>query len=111
MKKDLKKYLFGKKTIGVAQVELLNSSDVEGDLKIIVQAIQEAEETEGYDLFLLMVTDIIKGGTMMIFNPEQKNAVTSIFGNYSPEGQIFLEGVMSRKKQVVPLLSRYFSQG
>ena len=46
----------------------------------------------------------------MIFNPEQKNPVSSIFGSYRPEGTLFLEGVLSRKKQVVPLLSRYFSQ-
>ncbi|HHX94240.1 MAG TPA: putative manganese-dependent inorganic diphosphatase [Clostridia bacterium] len=110
LKKDLKKYLFGKKTIGVAQVELLNSDEVRDDLPAIIQGIQEAEEREGYDLFLLMVTDIIKGGTLMIFNPEQKNPVSSIFGSYRPEGTLFLEGVLSRKKQVIPLLSRYFSQ-
>lgn len=110
LKKDVKKYLLGKNTLGVAQVELLNSSEVEGDLQAILQAIRDKEETGGFALFLLMVTDIIKEGTLLIYNPEQKNAVSSIFGKYSPEGKIFLEGVMSRKKQVVPLLSRYFSQ-
>ena len=110
LRKDVKKYLFGKNTIAVAQVELLSSSDVEGDLKAIHHAIAATEETGGFALFLLMVTDIIKGGSLLIYNPEQKKAVSSIFGKYSPKGSLFLEGVMSRKKQVVPLLSRYFSQ-
>lgn len=110
LRKDVKKYIFGKSTIAVAQVELLNSSDVEEDLRSIIQALAANEETGTFDLFLLMVTDIIKEGTLIVFNPEQKKKVASIFGITNDEGTIFLEGVMSRKKQVVPLLSRYFSQ-
>lgn len=110
LKKDVKKYLFGKNTLAVAQVELLSSSEVEGDVKDILQALANAEETGGFALYLLMVTDIVREGTLLLYNPEQKKAVTSIFGRYSPDGKIFLEGVMSRKKQVVPLLNRYFSQ-
>ena len=110
LRKDVKKYIFGKKTIGVAQVELLNSGEVEEDLSSIIQAIVANEETRVFDMFLLMVTDIIKEGTLVVFNPEQKKAIANIFGITDPEGKIFLEGVMSRKKQVVPLLSRYFSQ-
>lgn len=110
LRKDVKKYLFGKNTLAVAQVEMLNSSDVEGDLDTLIQAIVSSEETGGLALFLLMVTDIIREGTLLLYNPEQKKAVSSIFGKYSPDGKIFLEGVLSRKKQVVPLLSRYFSQ-
>lgn len=110
LKKDVKKYLFGKNTIVVAQIEVLSSSEVEEDLKSIQQAIAATEETGGFALFLLMVTDIINGGSLIVYNPEQKKAVSSIFGEYNPQGKIFLEGVMSRKKQVVPLLSRYFSQ-
>lgn len=108
--KDVKKYLFGKQTLAVAQVELLSSSEVEGDVKDILRALANAEETGGFALYLLMVTDIVREGTLLLYNPEQKKAITSIFGRYSPDGKIFLEGVMSRKKQVVPLLNRYFAQ-
>ena len=94
----------------MAQVELLNSGEVEEDLSSIIQAIVANEETGVFDMFLLMVTDIIKEGTLVVFNPEQKKAIANIFGITDSEGKIFLEGVMSRKKQVVPLLSRYFSQ-
>ena len=88
LKKDVKKYLFGKKTLAVAQVEMLNSADAEADLNKIIHAIVSAEETGGLALFLLMVTDIVREGTLLIYNPEQKKAISNIFGKYSPEGKI-----------------------
>jgi manganese-dependent inorganic pyrophosphatase len=61
-------------------------------------------EVEKYDLALLMVTDIVLGGTELIAIGPAKELALKAFGIDIKEDSIFLPGVLSRKMQVVPKL-------
>ena len=50
-----------------------------------------------------MVTDILTRGTMLIANGEDA-ALIRAFGERDEQGLIPMPGVMSRKKQVAPVL-------
>ena len=59
---------------------------------------------EKLDLSILMVTDIIIGGTELIVAGENRKLVDLAFGLHPDEFSKFMPGVFSRKKQIVPPL-------
>ena len=59
---------------------------------------------ESLDLAILMVTDIILGGTELIIAGEAKNLAQLAFGFQPGEFSKYMNGVFSRKKQIVPPL-------
>ena len=51
----------------------------------------------------LMVTDIMEG-TQLIVSGEKSTLVEEAFGASTLNDTVFLKGILSRKKQVVPVL-------
>jgi manganese-dependent inorganic pyrophosphatase len=53
---------------------------------------------------IIMLTDVLLEGTQIIFlgNPDD---IAQAFGVEPKDNTLFLPGVMSRKKQVIPMLS------
>lgn len=101
---DMKKFVFGKYNVAISQI---NTADFKGLFNLIpdIKAMMyKLCETQNYDLVLLMVTDLLLGGTELIAIGSGKELVTRAFGLNSKEDSIFLPGVLSRKKQVVPKL-------
>ena len=63
-----------------------------------------AQAEKGYNFMILMLTDVLLEGTQIIFLGEQDD-IAQAFGVEPKENTLFLPGVMSRKKQVIPMLS------
>ena len=65
----------------------------------------EAEkEKRGYDLVLLMLTDVLREGTELLMLGDQ-DIVEQAFRVDVTGNSVFLPKVISRKKQIVPTLS------
>ena len=101
--RDLKEYeVDGGQTLSVAQIETVGSvlDDRTGEL---LEAVEAHRERHDQLLFALMVTDIIEGNTtLLVSGPDQ--IAEQAFGKPVVDGIIELPGVMSRKKQVAPVL-------
>ena len=101
--RDAKEYsLASGETASIAQIETVGGGvlDRRGEL---AAAIDEVRKRNGYALAALMVTDILTRGTMLIASGEDA-ALIRAFGERNEEGLIPMPGVMSRKKQVAPVL-------
>ena len=101
---DRKAFTVGKYNISVAQV---NTGDFKSLFEIkdsILAEMHHLEETENLDLCLLMVTDIVVGGTELIVTGREKRLAEELFGLDSNDDSVFLKDVFSRKKQIVPKL-------
>lgn len=101
--RDLKEYeLDGGRTLSVAQIETVGSvlSERTGELLSAVEARRDRHD----DLMVaLMVTDILaRHTTLIVAGPDQ--LAERAFGRPVVDGAIDLPGVMSRKKQVAPVL-------
>ncbi len=99
--RDAKEYeVGGGQTIAIAQVETVGQglSDRRDEL---LAAIREARERRGYQLFALMVTDILAKDTDL-YVAGDVGPLELAFGQEVNGGVIPLPGVMSRKKQVAP---------
>jgi len=67
--------------------------------------MNKLRQLRGYDMMLLMVTDVLRCGTELIFLGDEE-IIEQAFGTGKIAGQhVFLPGVVSRKKQIVPALA------
>lgn len=103
---DFKDFILNKYKIGVGQI---NSSDSEAFRKVkdsLLKHMKTVQENKGYSLILLMVTDIINEGSEILYAGDNAGLVEKAFNIKNGESSAFLGGVVSRKKQVIPMLSR-----
>jgi manganese-dependent inorganic pyrophosphatase len=99
--RDAKEYEVGHAKIAIAQVETVGKAlaDRTEELR---EALVRANERHGRTLSALMVTDILDEGTTLIAVGDLA-VVERAFGDVDG-GVVDLPGVMSRKKQVAPVL-------
>lgn len=60
---------------------------------------------EKYDLFVLVVTDIINSDSKILVVGAEKDKVGEAFNVQLEDDMAFLSGVVSRKKQIVPQIT------
>ena len=71
----------------------------------LLPAMNKLRQLRGYDMVLMMVTDVLRCGTELIFLGDD-DVIEQAFDTGKITGQhVFLPGVVSRKKQIVPALA------
>lgn len=73
-------------------------ADLEAGMKVIM-------EKDGLDLFVLLITDIVNSNSQVIVLGEDQTIIERAYGVKLEDNTALLEGVVSRKKQVVPVLT------
>lgn len=105
---DAKSFEMGGKTVRVDQVNTVDLDEVFAREVALRAAIEKQNAEEGYDLFLLMVTNILDSNTRLLVVGEPKDVVEKAFDKKLEDDKMDLPGVVSRKKQVVPPLEAAF---
>jgi manganese-dependent inorganic pyrophosphatase len=101
--RDAKQYqVTGGQTICIAQIEVVGKGLLERQSELL-DAMRQARENKGLQLYALMVTDILTKGTDLLVAGDTV-AVARAFGSNPQDSLIELPGVMSRKKEVAPKL-------
>ena len=72
-----------------------------------VSTLNELASDEDYSAIALFVTDILKNGSYILFNEKAKEIFSGSFGVENIEEGYFFEGLVSRKKQIVPKVMNY----
>lgn len=85
----------------VAQVNTASIEDVLKDKEKIEEAITAFMEENKLDIFLFLITDIIENNSQIIALGKQ-DIIEKAFSIKLENNTAFLQGVVSRKKQVVP---------
>jgi manganese-dependent inorganic pyrophosphatase len=105
---DFKDFDFSGKKIGIGQAEIVDLSEIYERKKEIASELKSIREKGGYAGVFFMATDIMKEGTELFFDADPE-AVEKAFAKNPVENSVYLGGVMSRKKQVVPELEKAFA--
>lgn len=105
---DYKPFDMSGKKVGIGQAEVIDMSEVASKKEAIQNLIDEMIEKEGYDMVLFLVTDIMKEGSEVLV-AGNKSAFETAFELKLDGKSVFIDGLMSRKKQVVPPLEKYYS--
>ena len=95
----------GKKFI-IAQVNTVSIEDVLKREEEIIKAIQKEIETKNLSLFVFAITDILNSNSEIIALGEKANVTETAFSKKLENNKMFLEGVVSRKKQLLPAIDK-----
>ncbi|WAA08623.1 manganese-dependent inorganic pyrophosphatase [Fervidibacillus albus] len=107
---DAKQFQIGKFHIEIAQINTVDPNDVLEKQAEIERAVNATIEEKGLDLFLFVITDILNSTSVGLALGKEQQVVEQAFNNPIENSKIILEGVVSRKKQVVPVLTNLLEQ-
>lgn len=93
------------KKFGVGQIEVCDLKEAEKRKVELIEKLKNIAREEGYNLIILMVTDIIKKNSKLLFSGE-KEYLEKAFNKKTGDDSLYLEGVMSRKKEILPPLMK-----
>lgn len=102
VRNDLKEFQIGEYRVAIGQLSVMDTAEVLAVKDELLAAMDSMLAKESYDMALLMVTDIIQEGTQLIYTGQPAALIAEAFGSKGEGGLVYLDGVMSRKKQVIP---------
>ena len=106
---DAKSFTMGDYVTRIAQVNTVDIDEVLNRKDELEKVMLEVSANENYDLFVLVVTDIINSDSKILVVGAEKDKVGQAFDVQLDDGMAFLSGVVSRKKQVVPQITEVLS--
>ncbi|TDB39465.1 MAG: putative manganese-dependent inorganic diphosphatase [Actinobacteria bacterium] len=96
---DLKEYRSGDAVIAIGQIETVDLNEVLEHRDELVSVMERLREARGYDLAMLMVTDVVREGSEILAVGRTRLAERALGIDLS-SGSAWMDGVLSRKKQV-----------
>ena len=89
-------------------INQVNTADISEVMKMkedLEAGMREEIEEKGLDLFMLLITDIVNSNSQVIALGKDASLVEKAYGVTLVDNTALLEGVESRKKQVVPIMT------
>ena len=102
---DLKEFRIGDYRIIVSQISVMDEKEVLDLEPQLIEAMGHICDKEGFDMSLVMVTNILEEATTLLYAGSPKTLIGEAFHKDASGTHIYLPGVMSRKKQIIPPLS------
>lgn len=102
---DLKEFRMGDYRMTIAQLSVMDAAEVLALREQLLHSMEQQRSKGGYDMALLMITDILEESTHLAYVGAPVELVARAFGSAGENGVVYLPGVMSRKKQIVPPLT------
>lgn len=101
---DFKEFHIADHYLGVGQVTSLDSAAVLERKDELLAVMATKLEQQHYDMIALMVTDVLMEGTSLLYIGND-DTIRTAFSVEPKDSTVFLPGVMSRKKQIIPMLT------
>ena len=98
---DYKSYNVGDQQIGIGQLVTLDFEDLSSNIDEYVKRLDELRSVHP-GVYLLFVTDILSNGSYVIYDTKSEDIIKDSFNLDHIEQGIFVKGLVSRKKQILP---------
>lgn len=105
---DAKTFEMGERNVRIAQVNVVDVDELFERKEELVKAINTEIEAQNYDLFILVITNILESDSKIIALGEHHGLIEKAFDVSLENDTALLPGVVSRKKQVVPNIEKAF---
>jgi manganese-dependent inorganic pyrophosphatase len=104
---DYKEFKLGKKKVGVAVWETPNTQGIFKKKEKIINELKKIKKQRKVDLIYFGTLDILKKECkLVLIGEEEKKVAEKAFAKKEKENILYLPGVISRKKQIVPKLAK-----
>ena len=108
--RDYKDFNMSGKKVGIGQLEVVDLSILDSVKPALAEDIKALKAEGSRHSVFLLLTDIMKEGSEMLIASDDESVVQKAFGTAPEGGKVWLDGVMSRKKQVVPNFEKAFAK-
>lgn len=109
--KDYKNFDMGKSKVGIGVWETTDTNTITNKKNALLTAMMAKKTADKLDLVFFLIVDIIKeNGVMYVASDAEKTVAEKVFGGKVENNELFLKGIVSRKKQVVPPLMAELSK-
>lgn len=106
---DAKEFVMGQSKVEIAQVNAVDVNDVLVKQPELEAAIEAIISSKGLDLFVFVVTDILNNDSVALAYGTSTKAVEKAYNVTLSDSRAILKGVVSRKSQIVPVLTEAFN--
>ncbi len=105
--RDYKDFDMNGKKVGVGQLELATLDQVANMRDALYDAMKQQKGSERHSV-LLMLTDVVKEGTDLMVLSDDPALIEKAFNAKLSGNSMWIDGMMSRKKQTIPNLQKAF---
>lgn len=105
---DYKKFTFGNTSFGVGQISSMSADELQEIKKRIQPLLRHECGKNGVSMVFFLLTDIRNSSSEMLYAGDRAEELADIAFKDAPksDGSYYLEGVLSRKKQLIPAFMR-----
>lgn len=107
---DAKEFVLGADKLVVAQINTVDANEVADRKEELEAAINAELSSKGLAAYVFVITNILTSDSEVLVLGEKQDKVAQAFGKTLENDFMTLEGVVSRKKQVVPQITEEFSK-
>ena len=107
---DAKEFVLGEDKLVVAQINTVDANEVADRKEELEAAINAELSSKGLAAYVFVITNILTSDSEVLVLGEKQDKVAQAFGKTLENDFMTLEGVVSRKKQVVPQITEEFSK-
>ncbi len=101
---DYKKFNAGEKTLGIGQVNMMSRKEMEELQVRLLPYMEKVLGEKTVDMVFFMLTNILEESTLLLCQGEGAAEAAAAAFQQAPQANLYLPGVVSRKKQVVPAI-------
>lgn len=105
---DFKVYNINDKKYGIGVVTTMDFEEINQDIEKYIMKMDEMASNL-YESVLIFVTDVIKQGSYVLYDQKSKDLIQDAFKLNDIYEGIFIPGLISRKKQIIPVLMQKLS--
>ncbi|GAA0359510.1 manganese-dependent inorganic pyrophosphatase [Bacillus horti] len=107
---DSKEFQLGGYKLEVAQVNAVDTADILSLQADIEAELKDVISKKGLDLFLFVITDILNNDSIALALGDKAHAVEQGYDVKLENNIALLKGVVSRKSQIIPILTDVFDK-
>jgi manganese-dependent inorganic pyrophosphatase len=107
---DFKKFTAQDTTFGVGQISSMSTAELEDVKQKLVPELEKFASEQKAEMIFFMLTNIMQESSqLLLYGKDAEEMIQSAFGVNIVDGSVNLEGVVSRKKQLIPKLMKAVS--
>ena len=101
---DYKQFHISGQNLAVSQITCADSQQLLDRSEEFLDYMRHLRKKEDFDLVILMITDVLREGTWLLYIGSDET-IQQAFSVTPRDNRVFMPGIMSRKKQIIPMLT------
>lgn len=107
---DFKEFALGELNIGVGQINSMSKDELGAIREKMKRYLPSAAKKNGLDMVFFMMTSIMDEDTELLFAGNGAAAAAEAAFGTVTDGRVLVPGMVSRKKQMIPAISKALSE-